>query len=59
VVVGDRLGDVLQSTVLPVRGGATIKARWPLPCGEMMSITRALLSFTVGSSVSRVSFWFG
>ncbi len=34
-----------SSTVLPARGGATIRARWPLPCGEMMSITRADLSF--------------
>ena len=33
-----------RSTVLPVRGGATISARWPLPCGAMMSITRADLS---------------
>jgi hypothetical protein len=23
-----------SSTVLPVRGGATISARWPLPCGR-------------------------
>ena len=23
-----------SSTVLPVRGGATISARWPLPCGD-------------------------
>jgi hypothetical protein len=45
-----------RSTVLPVRGGATIKARWPLPCGEMMSITRADLSLMVGSALSRVSF---
>ena len=43
-------------TVLPVRGGATIKARWPLPSGETMSITRADLSLMVGSSVSSFSF---
>ena len=29
-----------SSTVLPVRGGATIRARWPLPIGETMSMTR-------------------
>ena len=34
----------------------TIKVRWPLPCGDTMSITRADLSFWVGSSVSSVSF---
>ena len=43
-----------SSTVLPVRGGATISARWPLPCGATMSITRADLSLMVGSSVSSV-----
>jgi hypothetical protein len=32
-------------TVLPTRGGATISVRWPLPCGETMSMTRADLSF--------------
>ncbi len=30
-----------SSTVLPVRGGETISARWPLPIGATMSITRA------------------
>jgi hypothetical protein len=30
-----------SSTVLPVRGGATIKPRWPLPSGATRSITRA------------------
>ena len=45
-----------SNTVLPVRGGATISARWPLPSGETMSITRALLSLMVGSALSRVSF---
>ena len=43
-----------SSTVLPVRGGATISARWPLPCGETMSITRADLSLMVGSALSSV-----
>jgi transcription termination factor Rho len=28
------------STVLPVRGGATIRARWPLPIGATMSMIR-------------------
>ena len=45
-----------RSTVLPVRGGATINARWPLPSGETISITRADLSLIVGSSVSSLSF---
>jgi hypothetical protein len=30
-----------SSTVLPVRGGATISARWPLPIGATISMTRA------------------
>src|SRR3546814_13834833 len=30
-----------SSIVLPVRGGATIRARWPLPCGAIRSMTRA------------------
>ena len=29
-------------TVLPVRGGDTISARWPLPIGEIRSITRGV-----------------
>ena len=45
-----------SSTVLPVRGGETISARWPLPSGATMSITRADLSLMVGSSVSSLSF---
>jgi len=28
-------------TVLPVLGGATMRARWPLPTGETMSMIRA------------------
>ena len=39
-------------TVLPVRGGAVIRARWPMPCGATMSITRPVLSLMVGSSSS-------
>ena len=41
-----------SSTVLPVRGGDTISARWPLPIGATMSMTRADRSFLVGSSSS-------
>ena len=48
-----------SSTVLPVRGGATISARWPLPCGLTRPMTRADLSLTVGSTVSSDNFWFG
>src|SRR6266545_3124386 len=33
-----------SSTVLPVRGGDTIRARWPLPIGAMRSITRVEMS---------------
>ena len=43
-------------TVLPVRGCATISARWPLPSGATISITRALLSLIVGSSESSFNF---
>ena len=32
------------STVLPVRGGETIRARWPLPIGAIRSITRVEMS---------------
>ncbi len=34
-----------SSTVLPVRGGATIRARWPLPIGATISMTRGDRSF--------------
>ena len=44
-----------SSTVLPVRGGDTIRARWPLPIGATMSMTRAERSFLVGSSYSILS----
>ena len=33
-----------SSTVLPVRGGDTIRARWPLPIGAIRSITRVEMS---------------
>ncbi len=32
-------------TVLPVRGGETISARWPLPSGVIRSMTRVVRSF--------------
>jgi transcription termination factor Rho len=41
-----------SSTVLPVRGGDTMSARWPLPIGATLSMTRADRSFLVGSSNS-------
>ena len=44
-----------SSTVLPVRGGATISARWPLPIGETISMTRDDRSLRVGSSTSSFS----
>ncbi len=31
-----------SNVVLPVRGGATIRPRWPLPTGVMISITRVV-----------------
>ena len=42
-------------TVLPVRGGETISARWPLPSGVIRSMTRVVRSFLVGSSSSSFS----
>ncbi|MNE14032.1 hypothetical protein D3C80_1068900 [compost metagenome] len=39
-------------TVLPTRGGATIRQRWPLPSGATMSMTRPERSFSVGSWIS-------
>jgi hypothetical protein len=35
------LATFCSSIVLPVRGGATIRPRWPLPIGTIMSRTRA------------------
>ena len=34
------LAMLCSSIVLPVRGGATIRPRWPLPSGVSRSITR-------------------
>ena len=34
--------------VLPVRGGATIRARWPLPSGVSRSITRVVIGVLAG-----------
>ena len=48
-----------SSTVLPVRGCATISARWPLPSGDTTSITRGERSLMVGSSVSSFIHWVG
>ena len=41
-----------RSTVLPVRGGATIRPRWPLPSGDTRSMTRPDRSFSIGFSIS-------
>ena len=40
-LVAMELAMFCRSMVLPVRGGATISPRWPLPMGVMRSITRA------------------
>jgi hypothetical protein len=37
-------------TVLPVRGGATMRPRWPKPIGVMMSTMRMETSFCPGIS---------
>ncbi len=42
-------------TVLPLLGGATISARWPLPMGAMTSITRPVM-FSSPLKFSRSSF---
>ena len=43
--------------VLPVRGGATISPRWPLPIGEIRSFTRGVLFLFSGlNGSSKVSF---
>src|ERR1700748_1547578 len=44
-----------NSTVLPVRGGETMSARWPLPIGATISMTRGERSFLVAASGSIVS----
>ncbi len=41
--------------VLPVRGGATINARWPLPSGVSRSITRVVIGSEPVSSRSQDS----
>ena len=41
--------------VLPVRGGATISARWPLPSGVSRSITRVVSGVGPVSSCSHSS----
>ena len=40
--------------VLPVRGGATINARWPLPRGVSRSITRVVKGVGPVSSFSQI-----
>ena len=42
-----------RRTVLPARGGDTIRQRWPLPMGEKRSTTRVVISFASCSSESR------
>ena len=48
-----------SSTVLPVRGGETIRQRWPLPIGATRSMIRADLSLMAGSSISILNRWSG
>ena len=45
-----------SKTVLPARGGDTIRPRWPLPIGVTISTTRMLTS---SAEVSRISRRFG
>jgi hypothetical protein len=40
-------------TVLPVRGGATISMRWPLPIGVTRSTIRMFNSLALASRMSR------
>ena len=47
------LASFCMSTVLPVRGGATIRPRVPLPTGQTMSTTRVLYSSGAVSSRNR------
>ena len=42
-------------TVLPVRGGATIRPRWPMPMGVSRSMTRMEISAGPTSSTKRRS----
>ena len=48
-----------SSTVLPVRGGATMSMRWPNPMGVTRFTTRMLISSVVVSRNSRFSGWYG
>src|SRR5689334_22503577 len=42
-------------TVLPVRGGATMRARWPLPSGAIRSMIRVVMSaLRLGIVVARL-----
>ena len=41
--------------VLPLRGGATISARWPLPSGVSKSITRVVTGVGPVSSLNHSS----
>jgi hypothetical protein len=43
-----------SSTVLPVRGGATISPRWPKPTGVRMSTARIETSFWTSGASSRM-----
>ena len=47
------LANFWSSTVLPVRGEATIRPRWPLPMGVTRSIMRMEISSGVVSRMSR------
>ena len=40
--------------VLPVRGGATISARWPLPSGVSRSITRVVIGVLAGFQAAAI-----
>ena len=50
------LAIICMRTVLPVRGGATIRPRWPLPMGVSRSMTRILTLFLLLVSSTRRSF---
>ena len=50
----------ISESVLPVLGGATINARWPLPIGQIKSIILVLKSLRLSSlSTSSLSLWSG
>ena len=46
------VGRTVLGTSHRLRGGATIRQRWPLPIGATTSSTRPDLSLIVGSSIS-------